>query len=695
MERIERWFQSAAGRQNRVSTLYPGLLTNRLLPYLAYRLRFMISVQAISFAVHVAEFLILLAHAPKLAVIIVVLLRAGSPLIRGAWWGAMEVFRERLRDMKGPDAKERAQREIGNWLALSFLIAALVLVAGFSWLAWVVNQSGLESAVLVHLYIALIVIELAMRIPVLTLHSGIYANRRIYRPFFSILLPTLLQGFVIAALFSWLHEGALIVAIIIGSLCSLLINYVYIKRMYRVAGLNLHFSWEARRFFRFLSVLPAIQLFWSTLAGFLIRVDSLLVLFLVGLESLGGQAIDLTKGHPDWNTPDLGILLYLILPAIRGSYEWSVLFYFDFVRLRRAIALRDMARAFMTKLVLAAIAVGLFFWIMAGIVFIIGFRDIPLTFLLAMLPFFLLRSWLAVYQIRAFADGRFATVCVSMCLIIASVALIGTRGFADIGSFVELKICLFVALVFLTAAQFFHDRRKVAAATHLTFGDWCHTLSLEPAALNTGAMEVARGASDKEKLNIRTVLEDSLGSDGHCAWRDPHCLVYYRRADKDENTRFDPIEIVEAAAGLIARVHIVPETVDNGHEALRQLRLAKILPEEPVETVDIDRLQVNFRSLISNGFVADMSVGRRSDLRELLSRDAAASAIPAALRAPDTGALFVWRDDFRLYPVFQDQKLRAIFFVPKGASEDALQTWHRILQSWSVSQAASGLGEQG
>ncbi len=686
MERIERWFQSAARRQQRMIALYPCLLRNRLLPYFVFRLRYLFSLQIIGFAVHVAEFLVLLAYAPKLGLILVVLLRAGSPLVRGAWWGAMEVLRERLREIHGANVKSRAEQEIASWLFLSVILATLVALAGVGWLVWSSSSATTDNTLLIDIYILLIVAELATRIPILTLHSGIYATRRIYRPYWSVLLPTVTQGVVIAVLFVPFQEGALIIAILASSACSLAINYVYIKRMYRIVDLQPKLRQSTRQFGRFVAGLPIVALLWSSTAGFLIRLDGLLILVLVGLEGVAGDTIDLTAGHPEWNTPDLGILLYLIMPAIRGSYEWSILFYFDFVRLRRAVVLRDLAHVFMAKLVFAAAAVGLFFWVMAAVVFLIGFSDIPVAFLLAMVPLFLVRAWLAVYQVRAFADGRFAVVCISIAIVLAGIVVIGTGGFADIGSFIELKICLLIALVYLIAVQVWYDRHEVLAAPFLSLGDWCRKLSDETGGVRVGLLTIAGSATDKNRTVIRATLQDSLNDRGYCAWCDHRSLVYVQRSGRDDVSWFDPYDFFEITAGLITEVRSVPDTLENGRQALDMLRERDILPVPPVESIGASQLVGAFDKLFADGVMVDLASARRAKASAQLDGETATAAIPLSMRALRSGAPFAWCGNYRLYPVFRDQKLRFMFFVPKDVEPSALSEWSQSLSGWSLSQ---------
>ncbi|MEM7123600.1 MAG: hypothetical protein AAF563_20160 [Pseudomonadota bacterium] len=688
MQRIERWFASAAEKQERMVTLYPCLLRNRLLPYFIFRLRYLFTLRVISFAVHVAEFLVLLSYAPKLAVIIVVVLRAGSPLVRGAWWGAMEVLREKLRDLSGHRHKTEAEQAIANWLVLSVILAALVMLAGLAWLTWSLSQASASDHV-VDIYIVLIVAELALRIPVLTLHSGIYATRRVYRPLISILLPTLLQAAIIAALFGPLKEGSLIVAIIAGSGFSLVISYIYIKRMYEIVDLRPTLQQGLRHFGRFLAGLPVATLMWSTAAGFLIRIDSLLVLILVGLEDIAGNTIDLTAGHPEWNTPDLAVLLYIILPAIRGSYEWSILFYFDLVRLRRAIALHNLAHVFMAKLVFAAAIVGLFFWLLAAIVFVLGFQDIPIAFLVAMLPFFLVRSWLAVYQVRAYADHRYATVCISMIVILAGVVLIGTGELADIGSFAELKICFLISLIVLIIAQLWYDRREIKLAPLLSLGDWCKRLTHEPGEVTAGTLEIARSASDRDRLKLRDMLTESLEDSGHGAWRDKHCLVYFYRHGAEASNRFDPRTLLDEAAGLVNRLRSTGEIPVKGRRALAIMRERGLLPSEPDARLDTSGLVAAFQEMFESkgGLMIDLSSPSRAKLSADLDRETTSSAIPTAVRALGSGATSSLCGSYRLYPAFLDQKLHALFFVPGDTKPDVLNSWKERMNDWSLSQS--------
>jgi len=688
MDRIDQWFERAARNQNRVVTLYPSLLRNRFASYFSYRLRYLFLLEMVAFAVHVAEFLILLAYAPDLGLIIVVLLRAGAPLVRGAWWGAMEVFRERLRGLAGPTRKAEYEQEIAHWLLLSAILAVAVVLCGVAWSATSqLGSAGTESS-LVDIYILLITVELALRLPILTLHAGIYAIRRIYRPFAAVLASTLIQAALMAALFDSMHEGALIVSIVAGGAVGMTISLVYIKRMYRVVSVSPTFRQGFDGFLPFLRRLPSLALMWPTVAGLLIRIDGLLVLVLIGLEPLGGNSIDITAGHPTWLTPDFGIFLYVILPAIRGAYDWAGLFYFDFVRLRRSVMLRDLAHVFMAKLVFAAAGVALFFWGLAVIVFLIAFSDVPLAFLIAMVPLFLVRAWLSVYQIRAFADGRFAVVCASAIIAIGGVVMIGTHGYADIGSFMQVKICLLAALVFLIAAQLWDDRRTVAVAPFLSLNDWCRRLAAQTGDIELGLLTVAETTRVDKRSAIRAIVAEGLDGLGHCAWRDSVSLIYFQKLGGRDGPPFDPYEVVETAGGLMASVRQLPAIQKGGGQALVTLRETGLLPQPPSK-LDLPALLETFRREFSDGIVLDLQSSGRSRVSAKLDRSAVATAIPLAMHALRSGSPFAWCGAHRLYATYLDQKLRALFFVPRDAEADSLSRWDDALAQWRLADAAA------
>src|SRR6478735_1169094 len=156
MNDIDRWFERAARREDRAVSLYASLLTGRIVKYFGYRMRYALLLDGTRYVIHVAEFLIILTSLGGIAAFTVMILRVGSLVVSGAWWGLLEVMRERLRALAGAGQRDAIDREIGSWLTLSAIVSAAVVVGGGVALLLLLpsNQDGIGS-----FYAFLVVIE--------------------------------------------------------------------------------------------------------------------------------------------------------------------------------------------------------------------------------------------------------------------------------------------------------------------------------------------------------------------------------------------------------------------------------------------------------------------------------------------------------------------------------------------------------
>ena len=336
MNDIDRWFERAARREDRTVSLYASLLTGKIVRYFGYRMRYALLLDATRYVIHVAEFVIILTSLGGLAAFTVMILRVGSLIVSGAWWGLLEVMRERLRELAQAGDSDAIEREIGRWLALSAVAGTVVIVGGG--VALVVlfppDQDPLGT-----IYAFLILIELALRMPVRVLHSGMFATRRIYRPLWSMFAPTAVSLVVIGVGVFLYPAGAIVIAIIASNAISIWITVHYTVRAYRLTGLWPKFGGRSIR--HLLPSIPPRLGIEATLSGLGLRLDAVAVLLIAGIYSTNTRAFDLTAGFSGWRDVDVFQFFYLVLPLFRGSYEATAVFYFDFVRLRRIPAFRQ------------------------------------------------------------------------------------------------------------------------------------------------------------------------------------------------------------------------------------------------------------------------------------------------------------------------------------------------------------------
>lgn len=417
---IDRWFERTGRREQRTVSLYACLLTGGMFQYFTYRLRYALLVDGATFVVHVAEFLIILTALGGLAAFTVMVLRVGSLIVSGAWWGLLEVMRERLRAYSLTRDRDAVEREISGWLVLSLIAATVVAVAGAAVALSLLPSTGDPLGLL---YALLVVLELALRMPVRVLHSGMFATRRIYRPLWTLFAPTLLQIVVIGAGALFYPTAAVVVAIIASNALSIWITVHFTLRLYRLNGVSPR-PRVVRSLRDRLPKIPLRQGFDATVAGLGLRLDGIAVLAIAGIYGTSTRSFDLTAGFESWREIDAFQFFYLVLPLLRGAYEATAVFYFDFVRLRRIPALCEYRVWFFHQLPIVTPVVTLYFWALAVALGLFVLPGIPFTFLLALLPLFLVRSFIGTYQVgcsprdssaRSTSPSRSRRCCSAWC----------------------------------------------------------------------------------------------------------------------------------------------------------------------------------------------------------------------------------------------------------------------------------------
>ena len=127
----------------------------------------------------------------------------------------------------------------------------------------------------------MILIELALRMPVRVLHSGMFATRRIYRPLWSMFAPTAVSLVVIGVGVFLYPAGAIVIAIIASNAISIWITVHYTVRAYRLTGLWPKFGGRSIR--HLLPSIPPRLGIEATLSGLGLRLDAVAVLLIAGI----------------------------------------------------------------------------------------------------------------------------------------------------------------------------------------------------------------------------------------------------------------------------------------------------------------------------------------------------------------------------------------------------------------------------
>ncbi|MBS1694804.1 MAG: hypothetical protein JST91_21555 [Actinobacteria bacterium] len=692
MNDIDRWFARAARRENRAVSLYTYLLTGRIFAYFRYRMRFALLLDATGFVIHVAEFLILLTTLGGLAAFTVMILRIGSMIVGGAWWGLLEVMRERLRVYAQVGNRDAAEREIGSWLVLSVIVAAVVAIAGAVVLAVMLPTDQDRVG---HLYAFLVVVELALRLPVRVLHSGVFATRRIHRPLWSMFAPTVTQLLVIGVGALVYPTAAIVVAIVAANAIGIWITVHYTLSAYRLSGMWPNYR---RRGHSLPDMLPSIPLglgFQSALAGFGLRLDAVAVLAIAGIYGTSTRAFDLAAGYSAWRDIDLVLFFYLVLPLFRGAYESTGVFYFDFVRLRRIPALREFRLSFFHRLLLATPIVTLYFWSLAVVLGMFVLPDIPFTFLAALLPLFLVRSFIGVYQFRLFAEGQFRTLNATILLSVALFGLvwIDVNPASDL---VQITAAMITLLIVHINIQHFQDRTS-PTPTLLTLGDWIRTLDREPGPIRAGRLTIPEWIPSRQRTAAVRMMYQLVDGTGCLAFRSATTLLYYQRvsattAVPGDDRRPSHLALQQATGGAVNRGQSWTDPTENGSQALDRVLADRWV--EPIEDVlmppdDPHELRAAFLDAVPDGIAFDLDT--RAGTRDMRSLDhhLLVGLLPAAMKSLDNGALVIPVSGRWLSPVFYRGRLRLLFLLPADTPPAIFRHWMQIMKAWHVGSRAS------
>jgi hypothetical protein len=674
MNDVDRWFATAARNENRSVSLYAKLVTGRLVSYFAYRMRYALLLDGARYVIHVAEFLIILTSLGGLAAFTVMILRVGSLIVSGAWWGLLEVMRERLRTMTMDGEREGIECEIGAWLVLSGIVTTAVTMGGAAALLIFLPQ---EQDGLGLFYAFLVLIELGVRIPLRVLHSGMFATRRIYRPLWSMFAPTAASLVVIGFGVFLYPAGAIIIAIITSNAISIWITLHYTLRAYRLSGLWPTVGRGAHH--RLLPSIPPRLGCEATLAGLGLRLDAVAVLLIAGMYSMNNRAFDVTAGYAGWRDVDPFQFFYLVLPLFRGSYEATSVFYFDFVRLRRVPAFREFRLAFFYRLLWTTPVVTLFFWSLAIPLGLFVLPGIPFSFLLALLPLFILRSLIGAYQVRLFAEGQFRALSATIVFTAGLFALVwyDVNPASDL---VQLTAAMIVLLIVHINLQHFQDRSE-ALPELLSLRDWAATLSNEPGRILAGRITVPKWVDSRQKANVVKIMRDIFGGKGHIAFRSPTQLVFYHRSDADYPDRLS-FTLQSRTGGAANRATLTRAT--TGREALDELTATGWLAGDAASRRDLRSLESDFLELFPDGVAYDLATGAGQAALRGLEQSVLVRLLPTAMRSLDEGTSVASASTRLITPIFDRGRLRAIFILPADFDGALLRRWRHSVREWQT-----------
>jgi hypothetical protein len=665
-------------------TLEDALLGHREVEYGTYRLRFFFLRCLSSAALHVVRLTLLRVVFSHQAFLTTLVLNALASLVVSFWWGALEVLRARVRRLWREGERHRISAEISRWLALATVPALVAVVLAAGWIAYEMLPRRSLSPSVLHLYVFVIGLRLAMDLLTLTLHSGVYAVRRVYRPL-QAMVGVELAGFaLVLALWPLIGRWSFPIASLASTLLSSALVVHYTARLYRLLG------WWPLPWLH--PVFPALRL-RSTLGELvgagasyaLMKMDAFLMLAM--FHSRGETA----------NGVSFFLLFVAIAPAVQAAFDWSQILYFDLKRLNGTslAALRRKYEDFSHRL---AWAVALVLWALACVLgTVVTQRNLgEIYWLLA--PFFLCRSFLAVTQVQAFAKRRYGWLLGTGAVLLA--AIIGLQAVVHGARYRLLGLAvasLAVACLLRALARVARDERgeRVVPAR-----EWLEQLCALREPVRVRSLRIADGEPAGLRISARDQVAMSrwrhtriarraarrLGAGGAVTLIHPDRLAWYETRGA---RGLDDKTLLRWGGGLVHSIARTP-VVSSGWEALRAARAAGVPLWRSWRwmglSADVTGVREAFAAMVPRGVIYCPEERVPSMLQRVSARERRA-VFSEAVRFARTLHSSVRRSRFDVTSFCSQGEIRLVFVADRRVDARRRGRWRAYVTAMNMAAA--------
>lgn len=670
MDAVRAWLDRAALRADRAPGIEEALLGGRFVRYAAYRLRFFAARTAVAAALQAARIFVAFRVFTAREFQLILAAEAAALLAASFWWGFLEPMREDVREAFAAGKPHRAEERIGRSLGQAIRLGGLAAGIGALF--------TLGRALLGHgfgpldLFVLAIALRLAADLVLRCYHSGVFAVRRVYRPFWSLAGLEVLGFGAVLALWPLVGPWALPAASLVSAGVSVGLTSAYTARAYRHVGIDPRPSRRSagRPFRRGTGGLEG----WKAGASFaLMRMDAVLPLALLAAGRKG--------------LPAAAAFVLAASPLVRAGFDWTQLFYFDLKRLDVSL-LRRLRVSFERRLGIVAVAAAGAAWAGSLLLGLAFFRRLTPGLAVGSAVFFLVRSLAAALEMKAFASRSYGR------LAAAGAPILGGAVAAALLLPDEAAAAIAVIAGFLAAAAWLAIRSRAGNLRDgrrlkmpLPFPDWVEALRRVRGPVAIGRTEFAPGSlhrgldapehwREEDRWAHARIAESAarrLGANGSLALPGPGRLIWFASPpEAGLSSRW----LLAEGMGLLDRLR-VSEAFANGSTAADWLA-GRMAGKNGPSTGDASSLAPAFAGMFPEGLVlgprreppAAWSLLAGETRREIW-RDALAYA--ASGRAHRSSR-------FDVTASLEGGSIRLVFAAPADAGVAARRAWRRRIR---------------
>jgi hypothetical protein len=348
-------------------------------------------------------------------------------------------------------------------------------------------------------------------------------------------------------------------------------------------------------------------------------------------------------------------------------------------------AIRGMQLSFFRKVLWAAPLVALFFWVLAAVLGLVVLQDVPIGFLLALIPMFVVRSLIGVYQMRLFAEGHFRTHIMTFILLAVLLWLVWLNP-NPAGDLIQITSAMIVQLLVLINVQHLRDRRNHELPVLVPLRDWIRSLAAEPGPAVAGTITIGASITPKQKSAAVTAIRETLQGKGYFAYGSAAKIMYYARSNGDSSNRVHLV-IQEMTGGAAGHGRCMPKAEPNGRAALQDLANRNWISSNsaaPGQPRDLADLTSSFRELFSDGVIFDTETLDGATAMRALDPEVLAGALPAVLASIEDGGDMIMLSNRWLTPIYRRGTLRTLFVLPADPEPERLRTWREVMRAWNT-----------
>ena len=545
MNNINKLIAEIKKKNSRIADLNVALFEKRLSGYVLFRLNFFMLRFFMYLAVFIIEYFILSMIFMEALLIKAMLGRVFYFVISSFWWGCLESLREKVRAHFHTGNKHLIKHELARWLPFSLSLSLIYFFISIVILLFMWGESS--DSKLLTLYVLAVNLRVTLQFWLLTLHSAVYAIRRIYRPAWSIVCLEITTFALTILLWPFLLEFSFPISAIISTFAVSAIAFHFIKKAYALSD-YLKIAFSCKTYMPSISKpAPLKELILTGSTAALIRFDSLIVLGL--LFNASNEFISLNSVN----------FYFILLPFTYACFSWAGLFYFDFKKLQNQI-LRAYEEFFKRAILLLSVFMGVFFWAL----YCLTSWMLPYSYnfdaAIYLFPLFIIRSVFAYSQIRSFSEKRYYDLlaCSMLIIILSSAGVLLKLPF-----FTSAVILLFVVSLisfYLICNPFSINRYEKYQCVH-SINNFFAKLIQERASLECGYLKIPdKASSDSRKIIARNLLL-RIGSNGVLSAVGEREIIWYSRNTDTYSLNEKDIQII--TSGMAEEVKLLRLAHDN------------------------------------------------------------------------------------------------------------------------------------